>query len=338
MKYQNFTFCDKTSLEIILNTFGHRRLPTLFVIDFEGENNIVLPLNQAKSHGIFVDVNFDNFQYKNYQNGDFEPFPPKHSFEKFPISKAEYQVGFDKIMTALQYGDSFLTNYTCQTPIKTNLSLRQIFEKAQAPFKVLWDNQFTSFSPEIFVNIIDSKIQTHPMKGTILADIPNAKNLILNNLKEKAEHATIVDLMRNDLSKIARQVKVKRFRYISEIETNQGNIYQVSSEIEGELDANYQLELGKIIGKLLPAGSICGAPKPKTLEIIEQAEGYKRGFYTGVFGIFDGKNVYSAVMIRFIEKIGDDLVFKSGGGITAQSKLDNEYQEMIDKVYLPFGN
>ncbi|HEV7382102.1 MAG TPA: chorismate-binding protein, partial [Dyadobacter sp.] len=90
-----------------------------------------------------------------------------------------------------------------------------------------------------------------------------------------------------------------------------------------------------LIMKLLPAGSITGAPKPSTQRIIAEAEAYERGYYTGVMGYFDGQNFESAVMIRFIENQNGQLVFKSGGGVTASSKASQEYQEIIDKVYLP---
>ena len=81
--------------------------------------------------------------------------------------------------------------------------------------------------------------------------------------------------------------------------------------------------------------SICGAPKRKTLEIIRKSEIYKRGFYTGIFGIFDGTDLQSAVMIRYIEKNSKNYLFKSGGGITFFSDPEKEYQELIDKVYVP---
>jgi len=194
---------------------------------------------------------------------------------------------------------------------------------------------FTVLSPETFVKIRDGVISSFPMKGTIDATLPNAESVILADPKEKAEHATIVDLIRNDLSLVAEQVEVKRYRYIDNLVTNKGNLLQVSSEITGRLPENYLERLGDILFSLLPAGSISGAPKPKTLEIIEQAEGYERGFYTGIWGWFDGENLDSAVMIRFIEQQGDQLVFKSGGGITSQSELKKEYEELIQKVYVP---
>jgi para-aminobenzoate synthetase component 1 len=167
------------------------------------------------------------------------------------------------------------------------------------------------------------------MKGTIDASIPNAEQIILNDPKEKAEHATIVDLIRNDLSIVADQVEVVSYRYIDKLSTNKGDLLQVSSKITGQLPENYAQKLGDIIFSLLPAGSISGAPKPKTLEIIEKAEDYKRGFYTGICGWFDGEKLDSAVMIRFIEQQDDKMIFKSGGGITSQSNMEKEYEELI---------
>ena len=173
------------------------------------------------------------------------------------------------------------------------------------------------------------------MKGTIDANYPDAKTTLLSSKKEVAEHHTIVDLIRNDLSMVAKNVRVERFQYIDHIRTNNRELLQMSSEISGELPADYHEHLGDIIFKLLPAGSISGAPKPKTIEIIKQAEQYDRGYFTGVFGIFDGKDIDSGVMIRFIEKTKDGYVYKSGGGITSQSDCKQEYQELINKIYVP---
>ena len=101
------------------------------------------------------------------------------------------------------------------------------------------------------------------------------------------------------------------------------------------LTDDYASRLGEIVFTLLPAGSITGAPKEKTKEIIAQAETYDRGFYTGITGYFDGVNLDSAVMIRFIEQSDNQLFFKSGGGITCKSCAENEYNEMKQKVYVP---
>ena len=109
----------------------------------------------------------------------------------------------------------------------------------------------------------------------------------------------------------------------------------MSSEISGNLKPEFEGKIGSIMKTLLPAGSILGAPKPKTMEIVLESEGYNRGWYTGVCGWFDGKNLDSCVMIRFIEKENGKLYFKSGGGITHLSKLADEYQEMKNKIYVP---
>lgn len=173
------------------------------------------------------------------------------------------------------------------------------------------------------------------MKGTIDTSIPDAKEKILADPKELAEHVTIVDLIRNDISQVASNVRVERFRYIEEVKTQDKNLLQVSSEIVGDLKSGYASQIGNLIVSLLPAGSVSGAPKTKTLEIIREAEKEKRDYYTGVFGYFDGDDLDSGVMIRFIERNGDKLFYRSGGGITTQSSAVAEYQELIDKVYVP---
>ena len=101
------------------------------------------------------------------------------------------------------------------------------------------------------------------------------------------------------------------------------------------MEANWKVNLGDIMFQLLPAGSVSGAPKSKTVEIIKSSETHNRNYYTGVCGIFDGESLDSGVMIRFIEKQKNNLFYKSGGGITAFSDLEKEYQEYIDIIYIP---
>ncbi len=173
------------------------------------------------------------------------------------------------------------------------------------------------------------------MKGTIDAGIQGAEQKLLDDKKELFEHNTIVDLIRNDLSMVSCNVTVTRFRYIDYIHTNRGGLLQMSSEITGDLPANYRERLGEILFALLPAGSVTGAPKKRTVEIILDSESYHRGFYTGVFGFFDGNFLSTAVSIRFIEQTPDGLIYKSGGGITTLSDAKSEYREMIKKIYVP---
>ncbi len=319
------------SLVFDMNEMGKRREPFLFVLDFLLKKPILIPLKKAAKHDIWYSINGDsNFQ---------ESTQPKKEilFEKHPVSYEIYKRSYELVLKNLEYGNSFLTNLTFPTEIKTNLTLEEIFMKSEAPFKLLFKDKFAVFSPEIFIRIKGNEISSYPMKGTIDASISDAREKILNNLKETAEHHTIVDLIRNDLSMVSTEVKVKRFRYIDEIKTHEKRLLQVSSEITGILPSDYHLHIGEIICKMLPAGSISGAPKAKTLEVIGEAEIYPRGYYTGVFGIFDGTNVESAVMIRFLEQMKDKMIYKSGGGITVFSNPEDEYREMIDKVYVPIN-
>ena len=291
---------------------------------------IVIPLDKVNKNEILFDFNgFSNFDYTNTQKLD------KFNFEKYSLTYEAYKKKFDEIQQYLLRGDSYLVNLTCATKIDTTLSFEDIFVHSKAPYKLLVKNKFVVFSPEPFVRIKDGIITSFPMKGTINTSVPDAEKVILQNEKELAEHSTMVDLIRNDLSIVAKQVELKKFRYISRIKTFNSELLQVSSEISGKVKPELMTQLGNLFSALLPAGSISGAPKRKTVEIIKEVEGYERGYYTGVFGYFDGKNVESAVMIRFIEKINDELYFKSGGGITIYSEAKAEYEELIDKIYVP---
>ena len=124
---------------------------------------------------------------------------------------------------------------------------------------------------------------------------------------------------------------------IAVLHTNKGDILQTSSEVSGQLPADYRRNIGDILAAQLPAGSITGAPKDKTVAIISQAEGYKRGFYTGVMGVYDNGELNSAVMIRFIEQDQSGMYFKAGGGITWMSDCRKEYEEVIQNHSYPIG-
>ncbi len=254
---------------------------------------------------------------------------------KHPIDYQTYKLGFDKIIEHIKAGETYLLNYTCSTPIKCTLSLKEIYQKAHAKFKLRFKDDFVCFSPERFIKIEGDTISTYPMKGTIDAAVANAEESILNNEKEMAEHVMVVDLLRNDLGIVAHNIKVEKFRYIDHLKTGDKELLQVSSKITGELPSSWRENFGTIINALLPAGSISGTPKKSTVKIIEEVEKHKRGFFTGIFGYFDGQNFDSAVMIRFIEKQNAQLIYKSGGGITLESQAEDEYQEMIDKIYIP---
>lgn len=312
-----------------MDELSEKKEPFFFLINFLMDEVRIFTEIEIQNNTLLID--FPNITNINHQHEDI----PNFEWKSFPETLEKYQKGFELVQKNLRKGNSYLINYTTKTEIETSLSLEDIFKFSKAKYKVQFKNEFVFFSPETFVEIVDNKIFTHPMKGTIDAEIEDAIKILKNDPKEKAEHYTVVDLLRNDLSMVADKVQIKEFQRIDYIKTKQKNLLAMSSEIEGEIKPEYQNKIGTILQKLLPAGSILGAPKPKTLEIILEAELYQRGFYTGIAGYFDGENLDSCVMIRFIEKEKEKLFFKSGGGITHQSDLASEYEEMKSKIYVP---
>lgn len=327
MLYPNDTFVKQ------LNDWGSTGIPFVFLIDFLGKKPRAWRLDEADPEELRFDLNGLTNELPATRH---PPLSPGY-FHKFPISLAAYRPRFEHVISNIRWGNSFLVNLSAPTPIETNLSLSEIYQHSRAPYRFWLRDRFVCFSPEIFLRIQGNRIASFPMKGTISAEVPEAERTILADAKEAAEHATIVDLIRNDLSRVASRVWVERYRFVERIFTNQRDLLQVSSEVAGQLTENFAGAYGDLLLKLLPAGSISGAPKPSTLKIIREAEGYERGYYTGVMGAFDGEVFESAVMIRYIEQQRDGLIFKSGSGITARSRAETEYQELIDKVYLPFG-
>jgi para-aminobenzoate synthetase component 1 len=313
-------------LKNILNKYGSSKEPFFFTISYDLSKFYVKPLKDLPE-----DIKFkinDKVSSK---------VSKKQRIEKYPISYENYKKKFDFIQEQIKAGNSYLLNLTSKTQIDPEYSFDEIYEKANAKFKLKFFDEFVCFSPERFIEIKKNKIFTYPMKGTIDSKIPNAQAKILGDMKEMVEHTMVVDLLRNDLGIVSNKISVDKFRYIDKINAGNKKLLQVSSKISGHLDENWHEKIGDILTSLLPAGSITGCPKKKTIEILEEVENYNRDYYTGIFGVYDGTSLDSAVMIRFIQKEEDGKVYyKSGGGITCDSNAFLEYEELIDKIYLPF--
>ncbi|MCT7463584.1 aminodeoxychorismate synthase component I [Aliarcobacter cryaerophilus] len=311
----------------MLNKFGSLKEPFLFLISYDLKKTYIEKLQNLSQN---IKFEIDSKNKKNIKD---------YSLKKYPISFDEYKKKFDLIQDEIKNGNSYLLNLTAQTKIDTNLTLDNIYEASSSLLKLrvkLDDLDFVCFSPEKFIDIKDNKIYTYPMKGTIDSNLTDAKNILLNSKKELAEHTMVVDLLRNDLGKVANNIKVEEFRTFSKIVTKDRELFQTSSIISADLQNNWQEKIGDILSNILPAGSITGTPKKSTIEILKNIENYDRGFYSGIFGIFDGINLQSFVLIRFIENINNELFYKSGGGITSDSIAKEEYEELLNKVYLPF--
>lgn len=314
-----------------MNELGRSRTPFFFLISYDTERCVIMSRQEFFEPQPPVYFTFP--QVSNHLPLDIKVLPIRLSITW--TDKPLYQKQFEQVRRELQNGNIYLLNLTRSTPINTSSDLLNIYINSRAKYKVCVPNQFVVFSPETFVRFQNGKAYAYPMKGTIRADLPHAKENLENNPKEKAEHASIVDLLRNDLGQICTQVRVNKFRYLEKVKAGKYELWQASSEIEGRLPSNYLDTLGSRIFQLLPAGSISGVPKGNAVNLIDQIEDYPRNFYTGVCGYFDGKNVESSVMIRFIEQTSDGLVYKSGGGIHHMSDMDSEFEELIDKIYVP---
>ena len=373
-------------LEIIdkINQLASQDEPFLFVINYQGDKAFIRLLSDINPEECLFDFegrgNFSHAWKETWKEGTSEKETSEKEISEKEISETTWQIepplyedyerSFNIVKSNIMAGNSYLTNLTCRVPVSCNLSLEDIFHRAKGKYKLLLRRKrnltpFVCFSPETFVRIKGGRIYSYPMKGTLDASLPNAEKQLMEDRKEAAEHATIVDLIRNDLSRVAENVRVDKYRYIDVLHTNKGDILQTSSEISGRLPEDYPHHLGEILEAQLPAGSITGAPKDKTMQIIQEAEGYDRGFYTGIMGIYDQGELNSAVMIRFIEeetspvdfetdgeknfkakegkasegkepKASRELYFKAGGGITSKSDCQREYEEVIQKIYLPF--
>ena len=323
-------FYNREEAKQRMNDLAEQAVPFLFIIDYDAKRAVVEPESEVDANELKYCFNGigNATQTSHRTNNDIE-------WRIEPPTEAEYQHSFNIVRNAMLAGNSYLANLTCRVGLQTNLSLLDLYHAANARYRLWMKDKLVCFSPETFVKISQGEIHSFPMKGTAEDVSPLSAEQLLANEKEAAEHATIVDLIRNDLSMVASNVRVERYRYVERLNTHRGPLLQTSSEIKGQLMPHLTQRPGDVIFSQLPAGSITGAPKKKTVEIITEAENYHRDFYTGVMGRWDNGELDSAVMIRFIDQHDGKLYFKAGGGITAKSNWKDEYHEVIEKVYAP---
>lgn len=321
-------FIDPNQIRTHINKAASQQIPFFFTVNYEMTEGLFIE-NPIKQNEVLFHFNGVN-NSPSVATSNKEP-----GLTVFPASKEEYRLKFEMVQQDLKNGEVDVINLTERTPISTNIDCREIFLRSQSPYRIYIPNKFVCFSPERFVKIENGKISSNPMKGTINASIPNAEQQILNDPKEIAEHTATTQLIMEELNSVARNVAIKRFRYIDTIKSHSRTLLQVSSEIEGELPDNYRSYMGDILFELLPPGSITGSPKTKAQALIRLAEGQPRDYYCGIAGYFDGETLDTAVLIRLIETDGESLFFRSGGGITSDSICEKEYQEVLNKIYLP---
>ncbi|MCF0149720.1 MAG: aminodeoxychorismate synthase component I [Clostridium sp.] len=257
------------------------------------------------------------------------------------FNKSEYKSAITKMKNYIVSGDIYIANMTQRFYTDSTEDSFEIYKKLRsinkAPFSAFMnfkDFQVISSSPERFLEINNRRVITRPIKGTRPRgktkeeDKKNSLEL-LNSEKDKAELLMVVDLERNDLSKVCKPHSVK-VTELFKLETY-STVFHLVSTVEGKLKD--KVSAVKCIKECFPGGSITGTPKIRAMEIIEELEGLKRNIYTGSIGYFDFRgNADFNIAIRTIIKKDNKAYFGVGGGITYDSNEEDEYNETLDKA------
>lgn len=310
-----------------LNEWGEHGTPFFFFVNYAGTQWYAAPLDAVDKRILYRIPG-----HSNYDASSSAP-PQGYTPHRLIAPKIEdYGRGFDIVQDAISRGETRLINLTWRVPFESDFDQRTRFGMGREKYMLMVEGMFSVFSPEAFIEIENGRIATFPMKGTISTSIPNAEAVLLGSDKEAKEHADSVALLTEELERVATDVETVRYRYCETIAD--GRVIQTSSEIAGRVKEQLQGRYGDIIATLLPGGSIAGAPKEASLEVIARAEAYERGFYTGIFGVFDGKRLDTSVMIRFLQYAENgQTYFFGGGGVTGNSSLENEYNELLLKAH-----
>ena len=250
----------------------------------------------------------------------------------------QYQKAFNTAMDYIHAGDCYQVNLSQQFEAISNCHAADLFFASRAGLNTPYScymslgnhQHILSFSPEQFLSIVDAKVTSKPIKGTVENTLDPKDALELSNsLKNQAENLMIVDLLRNDLSRIC-ELNSVTVPKLFELESYK-NVHHLVSTINGKLKSKLT-ELDAFFS-CFPGGSITGAPKKRAMEIIEELEPHRREAYCGsVFYWSDSGRFDSNILIRTVVKSHNKLLCWGGGGIVADSILEEEYLESITKV------
>lgn len=258
------------------------------------------------------------------------------------VNFCEYSNAIKKIKEEIAKGNTYEVNYTYDFDVPFDGDELDLFNfllsKQKTPYNFYMKNQYDtvlSFSPELFFEMQNNHILTKPMKGTIHRgkDKKEDKNLIeflKNDIKNRAENVMIVDLLRNDLGRIAK-VGTVNVSKLFEIETHK-TLHQMTSQIEADLKEN--TTFFDIFKAIFPCGSITGAPKINTMKVISDVEKGERNIYCGAIGMISPKETIFSVPIRILQKTNEQNNFKYrvGGAIVWDSNAQDEWEETLTKT------
>lgn len=253
-----------------------------------------------------------------------------------------YSNALKNIKRQIAQGNTYEVNYTYDFCVKTDSSPRKLYDyllkKQKTPYNTFIQNKYEtllSFSPELFFELEDRHVVTKPMKGTIARGVTEKEdfaniNFLKNDVKNRAENVMIVDLLRNDLSKIAKTGTVKVSELFG-IETHK-TLHQMTSTVEADLAQG--VTLYDIFNAIFPCGSITGAPKISTMNIIDKEETGKRDIYCGAIGFLSPKKSVFSVPIRILQKTKDEdsYRYRAGGAIVWDSDITDEWEETLTKA------
>lgn len=334
-----------TDLEKIAQTSkSYINLPKIWLISFalicEFHHN-------EKELKVFYENDSDLAQIKNYKNKKQQNSAIKIKEIKSNFSDSQYLAEISDLKKMISEGTFYQVNLTrkffgkLEIKEQNQQSYFSLFKKLSeispanySSFLSLNKNYIISASPELFLEINDKKnVTSKPIKGTTARsenkDIDQKNKLNLqNSAKEKAENLMIVDLVRNDLSRVCKagSVKVKKLFEITSYQT----IHHMSSTVVGKIDDNF--DNIDVIQASFPAGSMTGAPKIKAMEIIAAKEKINRGIYSGAIGFVSRVKTNLSVVIRTLICNKDNFEFQSGGGITFDSDEKKELEEVFNKT------
>ena len=269
----------------------------------------------------------------------------EYSIKEINLSQDQstYEKAFNKAIDKIISGDIYQLNLTFHSNFKFSGNPYQLYKELKQKQRMahgavisMDDYTILSASPELFISIHNNKIITKPMKGTARRgysfDHDNeVKDWLKTDEKSQAENLMILDLMRNDISRISEIGSVEVTKYFS-VETFP-TLHQMISEVTGKLKKN--LTISELLKALFPPGSITGAPKVRAMEIINELEQQPRGIYTGTIGYFEPKrttetfpNTYFNVAIRTVcIKENGIGTLGIGSGVVSDSKAASEYDE-----------
>ncbi|MFH2068058.1 MAG: aminodeoxychorismate synthase component I [Candidatus Omnitrophota bacterium] len=317
---------------------GLRTLPLLRSATLSGLSSLSFPL--ARFYLFRKPLVFDHRSGLfpgNFQPGGSE-FPENYTLEKPRLNTGftEYQKNVGRIRELIKAGDTYQVNYTLKcnfnfsgSPFGLYQDLREKQTVAYSAFIKNRDFSLLSFSPELFFRKAGRKIMVRPMKGTISRGKNTCRNrqqmqILKQSPKERSENVMIVDLLRNDLGRVSEvgTVRTDSLFDIEEYET----LFQMTSTISGILREN--LSFGELFEAVFPSGSVTGAPKIRTMDIIRELEKEARAVYTGALGIFfPNRDAVFNVAIRTLRITGEEGEMGVGSGITFDSDAGREYEE-----------